>query len=422
MVGKQKSDTPDDSRPDGLDLSESVGLFFSFLWFYRGVLLAILVLYGLYHVLTMAKNKVAQNKRRDADAPAFVYVPRPVENVAMPEGVSDERAVSLTTQQTPVVRRPEKKLVTPSLDAKTVRFQKFMATASVDSLFRRFKALMQEVPTKSPIEVVGNISKCQEICERLQENELTPDQQEMVLSMQLEAVSQLDAINVQHNMQLPGVRDQLVVTSSNLLQHPSVAVLAKAHLAIIAAHAIDLMFDPKREELDALINVYGIHVDGTIQGKNEPLVVADLLQKLVEKHQFDEVIALRRDLTNRMLSDGAMNLEKMNWFTRERIIFGDLSLGTLLSRIDGVSETATQDVNLFFERLERFPDARQEIFTLALAVVDRHLGNEQFDQASELLVVLQRIQPQIADVEIRDWLGDALVQYAEKMAEAQVPQ
>ena len=346
MVGKQKSDIPDDSTPPSWELSELVGLFLSFLWFHKGILLAILVLYGLYHVLTMAKDQVAENKRRDAEAPAFVYVPRPVENVQISENVSDANSVALPVQPTPVVRRPEKKRVAPRSDPKTLRFQKFIETAGVDSLFRRFTALMQEVPSVSPIEAVGNIGKCQQVCERLQQQQLNPEQQEKLSTMQLEAVSQLDAINVQHNMQMPGVREQLVVLSSNLLQHPSIAVSAKAHLAIFAAHAVDLMFTPTREELNALINVYEIHVDGTIKGENEPFVVADLLQKLIETHQFDEVVALRRDLTERMLSDGAMDIEKMNWSMREQVIFGDLGLNTLLNRIDGLSANSNSRMSV----------------------------------------------------------------------------
>lgn len=420
MFGKQKSDVPDDSRRESLELSEFVGLFFSFLWFYRGVFLAGMVLYGLYYFLTMAKDTVAENKRRDAQAPAFVYVPRPVEDAPAPERDLGRQAVPVATP--PQVRRPEKNIAASPPDPKTLRFQQFMATADVDSLFRRFAILMQEVSATGPLEGVSSIRKCQQICERVRQFDLTAEQQERLSTMQLEAVSQLDAINIQHDMRMPSVREQLILSSSSLLQHPSVAVSAKAHLAVFAAHAIDLLFTPTREELGALVNVYKVHVNGIIRGETEPIVVANLLQKIVDVHQFDEVVALRRDLTNRMLSDGAMDLEKMDWSLREQVIFGDLGLNTLLSRLDGMSESAAQDVSLFYERLERFPDARKEVFSVALAVVDRHLDSDQFAEASEMLAVLQRIQSQISDVEIRDWFGGLLAKYSERMKDAQLAQ
>ena len=420
MVGKPKSDVPDRSRPQGLELSEVVGMCLSFLWFYRGVFLAGLLLYGLYYSLTMAKDKVAENKRRDSEAPAFVYVPRPVENAPEPEVASDWQPVPLNA--TPQVRQPEKNRVAAAQDSKSLRFQQFMATAEVDSLFRRFTTMMQEVSAVDPIEAVSNIRKCQQICDRLRQNDLTAERQERLLTMQLESVSQLDAINIQHDMRMPGVRDQLVVASTNLLQHPSVAVSAKAHLAVFAAHAMDLMFTPTRDELGALIDVYNVHVDGVSQGETETIVVANLLQKIVDTHQFDEVVALRRDLTNRMLSDGAMDLEKMNRSLREQVIFGDLGLNTLLSRLDAMSDTATQDVSLFYDRLERFPDARKEVFLIALAVVDLHLGRDQFDKASDLLVDLQRIQSRISDVETKDWFGELLTKHDEQMNQPQLAQ
>jgi hypothetical protein len=343
-----------------------------------------------------------------------------VENAPEPEVASDWQPVP--SNATPQVRQPEKNRVAAAQDSKSLRFQQFMATADVDSLFRRFTTLMQEVSAVDPIEAVSNIRKCQQICDRLRQNDLTAERQERLLTMQLESVSQLDAINIQHDMRMPGVRDQLVVASTNLLQHPSVAVSAKAHLAVFAAHAMDLMFTPTRDELGALIDVYNVHVDGVSQGETETIVVANLLQKIVDTHQFDEVVALRRDLTNRMLSDGAMDLEKMNRSLREQVIFGDLGLNTLLSRLDAMSDTATQDVSLFYDRLERFPDARKEVFLIALAVVDLHLGRDQFDKASDLLVDLQRIQSRISDVETKDWFGELLTKHDEQMNQPQLAQ
>ena len=119
---------------------------------------------------------------------------------------------------------------------------------------------------------------------------------------------------------------------------------------------MDLLFSPTREELDLLINAYETGFDGIVRGENEIFVMLTLLQKLIQAHQIDEVIALRRDITNRILNDGAIDLENMDEGLRETIVFGDLELPTLLSRLDGVDETAMQDVNLLCQRLERFPD------------------------------------------------------------------
>ena len=119
MVGKKKADIPKQSRRQGLEMSEYVGLIFSFLWFHRGILMAVLVLWGLYLTLTMATNKVSENKRRDADAPAFIPTPQPVRTAPMAEGVSQRQASSLPREPMPVVGRTEKKPVVIPTDPKT---------------------------------------------------------------------------------------------------------------------------------------------------------------------------------------------------------------------------------------------------------------------------------------------------------------
>ena len=81
-----------------------------------------------------------------------------------------------------------------------------------------------------------------------------------------------------------------------------------------------------------------------------------------------------------------------------------------------------QDVNLLCQRLERFPDARQRIFQVALSVLDKHLVNKQYQQASECLAVMQQIQLRIPNAEIKDWFGEALAEYPEKIQMAQVAQ
>ena len=422
MVGKKKADIPKQSRRQGLEMSEYVGLIFSFLWFHRGILMAVLVLWGLYLTLTMATNKVSENKRRDADAPAFIPTPQPVRTAPMAEGVSQRQASSLPREPMPVVGRTEKKPIVIPTDPKTVRFQKFISTANTDSLLRRFETLMREIPNVSPIEGIGNIKKCQQIIEHLLAKELAPDQQERLAGMEIEVASQFDAINVQHDMQMPGVREQLMVLATRLQQHPATAVSAKAHLAIFAAHAMDLLFRPTREEVDLLINAYETGFDGIVRGENEIFVILTLLQKLIQAHQIDEVIALRRDVTNRLLNDDLVDLENMGEGLRETIVFGDLELPTLLSRLDGVDETAMQDVNLLCQRLERFPDARLPVFQIALSVLDKHLVNKQYQQASECLAVMQQIQPRIPNAEIKDWFGEALAEYPEKIQMAQVAQ
>jgi hypothetical protein len=106
---------------------------------------------------------------------------------------------------------------------------------------------------------------------------------------------------------------------------------------------------------------------------------------------------------------------------RDQFIFSK-SIAPSHSRLDGMSETATQDVSLFYDRLERFPDARKEVFLIALAVVDLHLGRDQFDKASDLLVDLQRIQSRISDVETKDWFGELLTKHDEQMNQPQLAQ
>ena len=177
-----------------------------------------------------------------------------------------------------------------------------------------------------------------------------------------------------------------------------------------------MLFGPTREKLGSLIDVYQSNVAGVLRGENEVLVMAELLRALTKRHQFEDVMVLRRDLTNRVLSESNIDLNRMDWSRRERIVFGDLELPTLISRLDGVDESAMQDADLFYRRLERFPNSRKEIYQVAMAVLDKSLMNEQFDQASGLLAVLQRIQPQTPDEEIKAWFGETLSGYTEKLS------
>ena len=264
------------------------------------------------------------------------------------------------------------------------------------------------------------MKKCQQICKQLRKQELTPEQERQLSSMEIESLSQLDAINIQHDLRISGVRGQLMLLVTKQQQHPATSVSAKAHLAIFAAHAMDVIIAPTREELGALVNVYETHINGIMLGQNEPLVVAALLQKIVQSHQFDEAIAMHRHLTNRMLSDGVFDLEKLDWSQKEQIVFGDLGLPTLVSRLDGISETAMQDADLFYQRLERFPDARKQILVVALAVIDKYLIIGQYEHAAGLLAVLQRIQPQTPDDELRAWFDESLSEYPEKIRMAQL--
>jgi len=421
LFGKKKSQVSGASRKRGLDLYEVVGLFFSFVWFHRGVLLFGLVLWGLYHVLTMASDKVSETKRRDAEAPAFVYVPRPVEVERPREVDPSAQSVSLPTDPVPVVRQPNKKVVVPKGNPEEIRFQKFLATGTVDSLTRRFKILMQEVPLVSAFQAVTNIKKCQSICGRMREMELSQEQQSDLVILELEAMSQFDAISTQHAMDIPGVRDRLMILATSLLEHPEDEVSSKSHLAIFAAVAMDLIVAPTREGLDSLATVYQTHVDGVLRFDATAIVMSQLLEEIIKRHQFDEVIVLRRDMADRIFDSGLIDFDDLGVTLRERLIFGDLRPMSLISRVDGLSETAAEDVGLFCQRLERFPDTRKEVYQVALDVIDKYVVQERFDQASSLLRALQEIKNTIPNPKTKAWLGESILVYAEKISLAQTP-
>ena len=423
MFGNKKSNVQDDSIPPRLDLSEYLGLLFSFLWFHRGIVLAIVVLWGLYQAVSMATNKVAEDKRRDRQAPAFVYVPQPVENKSLTgDGFVEKdapRRTPLPTEPIPLVKRPVKKPVKRQKDPKTVRFQKFLETADADSMMRRAKILLQEVPGLSPTEAVMNITRREQISKRMRQMDLTPEQLELLDIAEIESLSQLDAINIQHRMEIPDLRERLFQLATSLLNHPSVAVSAKAHLAIFAARGVDLLIDPKREELVVLTDAYQAHVEGIMKGSSETIVLAELLQTIVVTHQFDEVIALRRDVANRALNSDSSSIKTMDLVLQERIIFGDLELRSLISRMDDVSQTTYDDIDLFYERLEQFPETGPATYKLAVAVIGKYLMNDQFDEAARLVGWLQRMLPNIPDPEIQFWVTEGLTQYSEKIRVAQ---
>lgn len=424
MFEKKKSNVQDDSIPPKLEWLEYPGLLLSFLWFHRGVLLAVLVLWGLYYALAKAKDKVAESKRRDREAPAFVFVPPPIEPKSLTDDSFKEsdarRATPLPTDPMPLVDRPKKKVAKRIEDPSTVRFRKFVATADVESLLRRSKILLQQIPRLNPTEAVMNITRRQQISKRMRQMELTSSQQEELTIAELESLSQLDAINVQHGMEIPDLRSQLMQLATSLLDHPTVSISAKAHLAIVAAYGIDLLIDPTREGLDLLISAYHTHIENIMHGGGETIVVAELLQGIVVKQQLDEVIELRRDVANRALNHDSPEVNKLGVALKERIIFGDLGLPSLISRMDGVSQSTFEDIDRFYERLERFPETSMPVYQIAVAVIGKHLLSEEFDHASRLVSWLQRIHSNIPEPETKHWVGDSLSQYSEKIRLAQV--
>ncbi len=424
MFEKKKSSVQDDSIPPRLEWFEYPGFLFSFLWFHRGALLAVLVLLGLYYFLTVAKDKVAENKRLDEQASTFVVVP----TIADPESLTgssfkenDTRRVPpLPTDPMPLVDRPDRGFLNLADDPSSIRFRKFVSTADVDSLLRRSKILLQQIPRLNPTEAVMNITRRQQISERMRQMELTPSQQDELTVAELESLSQLDAINVQHRMELPNSRDQLFRLATSLLDHPTASVSSKAHLAIVAAYGIDVLIDPTQEELDVLVNAYHTHIENIMRGAGEPIIIAGLLQGIVVKHQLDEVIELRRDVANRALNHESPEVNQLGVALKERIIFGDLGLPSLISRMDGISDSTFDDIDNLYHRLENYPETRKPIYQIAVAVIGKHLLNEDFDHASRLVDWLQRIHPRIPDLETKHWVGESLSQYSEKIRLAQI--
>ena len=286
MFGKKKSNVPDDSNRPGLDWQEYLGLLFSFLWFHRGIVLAALVLWGLYFTLTKVKNQVAETKRRDKQAPAFVFVPQPAKNKSLTgegfENPATRPSDPVPAEPVPLVSRPKRKVSIPKPDADTIRFDNFVATAGPESLFEKASALLQKVAQVNPTEAVLSISRRRQITNRLREMELTEKQQELLTIAELESLGQLDAINIQHAMEIPGIRDELSQLAVSLLDHPQDSVSSKAHLAVIAARAVDLLIDPTREELALLADAYQAHIDNVMRGSNETIVVTNLLQTIID--------------------------------------------------------------------------------------------------------------------------------------------
>jgi hypothetical protein len=419
LFEKKKKEVEDQSIPPRLELSEYFGLVFSFLWFHRGIVIAGLVLLGLYCVLTMAKNQVAENKRRDREAPAFVYMPPTVDNDVQIndefQNIGNQGVSPLPTDPMPLVKRPVSKATRRTEDPSTVRFRKFVATASADSLLRKSKVLLEEVTRLTPPEAVMNLTRRQQISKRLREMELNPDQLVTLAIADLESLSQLDAINVQHRMEIPDLRQRLFELAESLLNHPSVAVSAKAHLAFVAARGVDLLIEPTREELDLLTTAYQRHIDQVMLGTLEPIVAADLLQAIASQHLLDEAVAMRRDLANRVLSRSSLGSGKLDVAVEERLVFGDLRLQSLLGRMDIGDQLAIDEIDLLFQRLEQFPEARKSVFQIAVAVVGKHLVNEQFDHASRLVGWLERVHPNIPDPDTQRWVGESLAQYSEKI-------
>jgi hypothetical protein len=150
-------------------------------------------------------------------------------------------------------------------------------------------------------------------------------------------------------------------------------------------------------------------------GTLEPIVAADLLQAIASQHLLDEAVAMRRDLANRVLSRSSLGSGKLDVAVEERLVFGDLRLQSLLGRMDIGDQLAIDEIDLLFQRLEQFPEARKSVFQIAVAVVGKHLVNEQFDHASRLVGWLERVHPNIPDPDTQRWVGESLAQYSEKI-------
>ena len=88
--------------------------------------------------------------------------------------------------------------------------------------------------------------------------------------------------------------------------------------------------------------------------------------------------------------------------------------------MDDISQPASDDVALFMQRLDQFPEAGKSIYQIAFDIIDYHLQNDQASQASDVLSWLQRIEPRIQDPEIKEWVAENLTLFADEVRKAQL--
>lgn len=418
----------DDSIRPQLEWHEIPGLALSFLWFYRGVLLAALVIAGLYFVFQFSKDSLARKRERDRASstalggtnqrPGFRFrdeltpQERNDQFVDHPLESTPDAADAIAPTRESVVRIPVASVTSPKslrADPDLIEFRKFLSTASPEQLILKSQQLSEIFSSASLPVASSSALKQRQISERLQEMNLNEEQEIFADVSALESLSSLDALNVQNDFGLPGIREELIAVGNSLLTHRHPDVVAKSNLALTMCHGCDLLTDQTPVAMEKFLEAYKLRIDSILNHQGCALSVARYLLEIRGSETLhDSVDWIVNDFLQRCQQRPSEDIQAVGvWLTRN-LVFEDLDPAGMIRRMESLNGFILADIEEFFRRLEQHPQMTPDVFATALAIIATHQQNGHGTEAAELSQRLRRMLSDISNPESKKLVQQGL--------------
>lgn len=378
-------------EPPQFDMQDRIGLVFAFLWFYRRVFIAAVLIGGIAIWTTWSNPK--RGKR------------------AKHEMISKLDEDELPQAKLTFAAKPETSANVESDSGGAELPNAVSPKKTVDELIAECLDLRDKVGGTNAVSNFMICSKLATSARELMSRELTNKQRAFSTAIYIESVSMLDSLNVQGELGIVGPREALLEVGEKYSDDNDPNVRGKANLGMLLAPGYDFLVNGELESLQKFKLEFDRRFENVVNDKKgSSRVIATALFAFGKPEFKSETWPICLGMLDRFEKDGLPEYEQLYTGFREQLYFGDLDLKTLPERIETKDDDADGDTKKFLDGLAVNPDTRFAIFEVAINAIKEYKKAGNREMVETLSKRLKEICGSTQDTEQRNRLLAAIEQ------------
>lgn len=392
------------------NFGDHVVLTLNSIWFYRRLIGGLLAIVGLGFFISYLANK---NENEEFSSSPATSIP---EQSALPQAEIGEITAleSQLNEQTGF----DSKEVIPDRANTTNEVANLIADGDVKSLIDESLRIRDAWRKQTPMIAYMLNADRLKISRRLMELETTQAQQDYTSIAYIESLSNMDSLNVQHKLNVSGIREAIQELDQTLVTSKSPAVCGMSHLALAIVPANEFYVTGDVQAIKQFDKELDQRLPHILSDRNSVERLCHVVLKLLDKYGFEsETLPIAKKVSEALENNSNPEIEKLSFRFREAVLFQPIEPETFNNRIKINDQRSRDKVQRLYEILADHPDSSARYFQLAVNAIREYQSMSKFEDAAALAKWLREISSKIKDPKNRETMISALDELTAKMAE-----
>lgn len=301
------------------------------------------------------------------------------------------------------------KEISEQISIKRQRVTDFLANATIEEKIEESLDLRENWMNKELALAYILCWRRAKIARNLIELEVDDTTRNFAYNDYIESILTLDLLNSRGRLGVPGIRDALFEIGSMFGEYPDTVIKSKANVSHVLAPAHTYFETKDLAEIPKMADQFELHSEAILADTSTAIRLVNLISDMYSRTNYDSSLkASGIRIMEKMSLHQDKKVTQAAQTLREQLYFAKVELPTLIDRIQGNNLEARNDIQEFFEALDKNPSSRIQIYQIAINAIAKFKELGKTEDAQALGNWLAQINSRNTIVENREKIDKAI--------------